>query len=105
MVRQADVWAETISEDNFRKRVAGTHGVRRTNLFGDTLADIGAVISGGIGLAPSGNINPEMAYPSMFELVHGSALDISARESPIRSRRGFRERCCSAISARATSPR
>lgn len=47
-----------------------------SNLFGDILTDIGAVVSGGMGLAPSGNINPEMEYPSMFEPVHGSAPDI-----------------------------
>lgn len=47
-----------------------------SNLFGDILTDIGAVVSGGMGLAPSGNINPTMEYPSMFEPVHGSAPDI-----------------------------
>ncbi len=47
------------------------------NLFGDILTDIAAVVSGGIGLAASGNINPTRAYPSMFEPVHGSAPDIA----------------------------
>jgi 3-isopropylmalate dehydrogenase len=47
------------------------------NLFGDILTDIAAAISGGIGLAASGNINPDRAYPSMFEPVHGSAPDIA----------------------------
>jgi tartrate dehydrogenase/decarboxylase/D-malate dehydrogenase len=47
-----------------------------SNLFGDILTDLGAAICGGLGLAPSGNINPERAYPSMFEPVHGSAPDI-----------------------------
>jgi tartrate dehydrogenase/decarboxylase / D-malate dehydrogenase len=47
-----------------------------SNLFGDILTDLGAAICGSMGLAPSGNINPENNYPSMFEPVHGSAPDI-----------------------------
>ncbi len=47
-----------------------------SNLFGDILTDLGAAICGSLGIAPSGNINPERAYPSMFEPVHGSAPDI-----------------------------
>lgn len=47
------------------------------NLFGDILTDIAAAVSGGIGLAASGNINPTGAYPSMFEPVHGPAPDIA----------------------------
>ncbi|HEX3733446.1 MAG TPA: 3-isopropylmalate dehydrogenase [Mycobacteriales bacterium] len=47
------------------------------NLFGDILTDIAAAVSGGIGLAASGNINPTGAFPSMFEPVHGSAPDIA----------------------------
>jgi tartrate dehydrogenase/decarboxylase / D-malate dehydrogenase len=50
-----------------------------SNLFGDILTDLGAAICGSMGLAPSGNINPERAYPSMFEPVHGSAPDIVGR--------------------------
>lgn len=50
-----------------------------SNLFGDILTDLGAAIAGSIGLAPSGNINPEREYPSMFEPVHGSAPDIAGR--------------------------
>lgn len=46
------------------------------NLFGDIITDVGAALQGGLGLAASGNINPEGAYPSMFEPVHGSAPDI-----------------------------
>ncbi|GAA3390936.1 3-isopropylmalate dehydrogenase [Cryptosporangium minutisporangium] len=49
------------------------------NLFGDILTDIAAAISGGIGLAASGNINPTKAFPSMFEPVHGSAPDIAGQ--------------------------
>lgn len=48
-----------------------------SNLFGDILTDLGAAISGGLGIAPSGNINPEKNYPSMFEAIHGSAPDIA----------------------------
>ncbi|GAA2464063.1 3-isopropylmalate dehydrogenase [Streptomyces macrosporus] len=47
------------------------------NLFGDILTDLAAAVSGGIGLAASGNINPTGAFPSMFEPVHGSAPDIA----------------------------
>ena len=50
------------------------------NLFGDILTDLGAAVAGGIGLAASGNINPEGAAPSMFEPVHGSAPDIAGRQ-------------------------
>jgi len=50
------------------------------NLFGDILTDLAAAISGGIGLAASGNINPEGRFPSMFEPVHGSAPDIAGRQ-------------------------
>ena len=50
------------------------------NLFGDILTDLAAAISGGIGLAASGNINPENTHPSMFEPVHGSAPDIAGKQ-------------------------
>lgn len=50
-----------------------------SNLFGDLLTDLGGVISGGLGLAPSSNLNPERRYPSMFEPVHGSAPDIASQ--------------------------
>ncbi|MFL4144956.1 isocitrate/isopropylmalate family dehydrogenase, partial [Escherichia coli] len=49
-------------------------------LFGDILTDLAAAISGGIGLAASGNINPDDAFPSMFEPVHGSAPDIAGQQ-------------------------
>ncbi|HET9648262.1 MAG TPA: 3-isopropylmalate dehydrogenase, partial [Microlunatus sp.] len=49
------------------------------NLFGDILTDLAAAVTGGIGLAASGNINPSGAYPSMFEPVHGSAPDIAGQ--------------------------
>jgi len=50
------------------------------NLFGDILTDLAAAISGGIGLAASGNINPDGRFPSMFEPVHGSAPDIAGKQ-------------------------
>lgn len=50
-----------------------------SNLFGDILSDLGSAIVGGLGIAPSGNINPEGAFPSMFEAVHGSAPDIAGK--------------------------
>ncbi|GAA1068849.1 3-isopropylmalate dehydrogenase [Kitasatospora nipponensis] len=49
------------------------------NLFGDILTDLAAAVTGGIGLAASGNINPSGAFPSMFEPVHGSAPDIAGQ--------------------------
>jgi len=49
------------------------------NLFGDIVTDLGAAIQGGMGLAASGNVNPEKEFPSMFEPVHGSAPDIAGR--------------------------
>lgn len=50
-----------------------------SNLFGDLLTDLGGVLGGGLGLAPSSNINPEREFPSMFEPVHGSAPDIAGQ--------------------------
>lgn len=50
-----------------------------SNLFGDILTDLGAAIAGGLGVAPSANLNPEKQFPSMFEPVHGSAPDIAGR--------------------------
>ncbi len=50
------------------------------NLFGDILTDLGGAVSGGIGLASSGNLNPDRTGPSMFEPVHGSAPDIAGQQ-------------------------
>ncbi|MFI5090999.1 MAG: tartrate dehydrogenase [Terriglobales bacterium] len=50
-----------------------------SNLFGDILTDLGAAISGSMGIAPSANLNPERKYPSLFQAIHGSAPDISGR--------------------------
>jgi 3-isopropylmalate dehydrogenase len=49
------------------------------NLFGDIITDLAAAVTGGIGLAASGNVNPERTTPSMFEPVHGSAPDIAGQ--------------------------
>ncbi|MBQ7363048.1 MAG: tartrate dehydrogenase [Clostridia bacterium] len=51
-----------------------------SNLFGDILTDLGAAISGGMGLAAGANLNPERKFPSMFEPIHGSAPDIAGRK-------------------------
>ena len=55
------------------------------NLFGDILTDLGGAVSGGIGFASSGNLNPARTGPSMFEPVHGSAPDIAgqAKANPV----------------------
>jgi tartrate dehydrogenase/decarboxylase/D-malate dehydrogenase len=50
-----------------------------SNLFGDILTDIGSAISGSLGVAPGGNINPDRTTPSMFEPIHGSAPDIAGQ--------------------------
>jgi tartrate dehydrogenase/decarboxylase/D-malate dehydrogenase len=50
-----------------------------SNLFGDILSDLGPACTGTIGIAPSGNIDPERRYPSVFEPVHGSAPDIAGQ--------------------------
>ena len=50
-----------------------------SNLFGDILTDLGGALQGSLGIPPSGNINPERKYPSLFEPVHGSAPDIAGK--------------------------
>jgi tartrate dehydrogenase/decarboxylase/D-malate dehydrogenase len=64
---------------NFVRRPEQFDVVVASNLFGDLLTDLGGVISGGLGLAPSTNTNPERVFPSMFEPVHGSAPDIAGQ--------------------------
>ncbi len=64
---------------DFIRRPESFDVVVGSNLFGDILTDIGAIITGSMGLAPSGNIDPERRYPSMFEPVHGSAPDIMGK--------------------------
>jgi tartrate dehydrogenase/decarboxylase/D-malate dehydrogenase len=50
-----------------------------SNLFGDILTDLGAAISGSLGLAPSANLDPQRRYPSLFQAIHGSAPDIAGK--------------------------
>jgi tartrate dehydrogenase/decarboxylase / D-malate dehydrogenase len=58
-----------------------------SNLFGDILSDLSAAVTGGMGLAPSANLDPLRRFPSMFEPVHGSAPDIAGKgvANPIAS--------------------
>ena len=90
-----DEAAETVSKDfpavNYRKYYVDALAARMithpdtvdvmvaSNLFGDILTDLGAAISGSLGIAPGANINPERRYPSMFEPIHGSAPDIAGK--------------------------
>ena len=50
-----------------------------TNLHADVLSDLAAALAGSLGIAPTGNINPERTFPSMFEPIHGSAFDIMGK--------------------------
>ena len=77
-----------IRTDQFHIDILSAHFVRHpdwfdvvvgSNLFGDILSDLGPAIAGSIGIAPSGNLNPEREFPSMFEPVHGSAPDIAGK--------------------------
>jgi tartrate dehydrogenase/decarboxylase/D-malate dehydrogenase len=61
---------------DFVRRPARFDVIVASNLFGDILTDLSASIVGGLGLAPSANLNPQRTFPSMFEPVHGSAPDI-----------------------------
>ena len=76
----ADVQADRMHVDaaamDFVRRPGRFDVVVASNLFGDILTDLSASIVGGLGLAPSANLNPQRNYPSMFEPVHGSAPDI-----------------------------
>ena len=78
----------TVTWDKFHIDILTAHFVRNpnwfdvvvgSNLFGDILSDLGPATTGTIGIAPSGNINPERTHPSMFEPVHGSAPDIAGK--------------------------
>ena len=77
-----------IEVDKFHIDILTAHFVRNpdwfdvvvgSNLFGDILSDLGPAVTGTISIAPSGNINPERDFPSMFEPVHGSAPDIAGQ--------------------------
>lgn len=63
----------------FVKDPARFQVVVTSNLFGDILTDLGAAITGGMGLAAGANLNPERKFPSMFEPIHGSAPDIAGK--------------------------
>ncbi len=64
---------------NFVRRPGSFDVVVASNLFGDILSDLSAMVTGSIGLAPSANLDPLRRYPSLFEPVHGSAPDIAGR--------------------------
>ena len=64
---------------NFVRRPQTFDVVVGSNLFGDILSDLSAIVTGSIGLAASANLDPERRFPSMFEPVHGSAPDIAGR--------------------------
>lgn len=77
-----------VHTDQFHIDILTAHFVRHpdwfdvvvgSNLFGDILSDLGPAVVGSIGMAPSGNLNPEREFPSMFEPVHGSAPDIAGK--------------------------
>src|SRR6185436_10142608 len=76
----ADVETDRLHVDaaamDFVRRPGRFDVVVASNLFGDILTDLSASIVGGLGLAPSANLNPQRTTPSMFEPVHGSAPDI-----------------------------
>lgn len=75
-----DITTESLLVDaacmDFIRRPQDFDVVVASNLFGDILTDISAIIVGSMGLAPSANINPERRFPSMFEPVHGAAFDL-----------------------------
>ena len=77
-----------VRTDQFHIDILTAHFVRHpdwfdvvvgSNLFGDILSDLGPAVVGSIGIAASGNLNPEREFPSMFEPVHGSAPDIAGK--------------------------
>jgi len=79
----SDIATESLLVDagamNFIRRPDSFDVVVASNLFGDILSDVSAILTGSIGLAPSANLDPTRRYPSMFEPVHGSAPDIAGR--------------------------
>src|SRR5947209_2505386 len=79
----ADIETDSLLVDaasmNFIRRPSTFDVVVASNLFGDILSDVSAILTGSIGLAPSANLDPTRRFPSMFEPVHGSAPDIAGR--------------------------
>jgi tartrate dehydrogenase/decarboxylase/D-malate dehydrogenase len=76
---RADQYHIDILSAHFVQRPERFDVVVASNLFGDILSDLGPAVCGTIGIAPSANLNPERAFPSLFEPVHGSAPDIAGR--------------------------
>ncbi len=78
-----DISTESLLVDaaamNFIRRPESFDVVVASNLFGDILSDISAILVGSMGLAPSANLDPSRRFPSMFEPVHGSAPDIAGK--------------------------
>jgi tartrate dehydrogenase/decarboxylase/D-malate dehydrogenase len=78
-----DIATESLLVDaaamNFVRRPQSFDVVVASNLFGDILSDLSAIVTGSIGLAASANIDPTRGFPSMFEPVHGSAPDIAGK--------------------------
>ena len=78
-----DIATESLLVDaaamNFVRRPASFDVVVASNLFGDILSDLSAIVTGSIGLAPSANLDPTRKAPSLFEPVHGSAPDIAGK--------------------------
>ncbi|MEO1020984.1 MAG: tartrate dehydrogenase [Bacteroidota bacterium] len=77
-----------VATDQFHIDILAAHFVQHpdwfdvvvaSNLFGDILSDLGPAVVGGMGIAAGANLNPEKAFPSMFEPVHGSAPDIAGK--------------------------
>jgi tartrate dehydrogenase/decarboxylase/D-malate dehydrogenase len=78
-----DITTESLLVDaaamNFVRRPASFDVVVASNLFGDILSDLSAIVTGSLGLAPSANLDPTGKNPSLFEPVHGSAPDIAGK--------------------------
>jgi len=78
-----DISTESLLVDaaamNFVRRPESFDVVVASNLFGDILSDLSAIVAGSIGLAPSANLDPSRRFPSLFEPVHGSAPDIAGK--------------------------
>ncbi len=76
---QTEKWHIDALAARFITRPETLDVVVASNLFGDILSDLGGALQGSLGLVPSGNLNPEKKYPSLFEPVHGSAPDIMGK--------------------------
>jgi tartrate dehydrogenase/decarboxylase/D-malate dehydrogenase len=76
---ETEQWLVDAMAARFVLRPETLEVVVASNLFADILSDLGSALAGSLGIAASANLNPEGAYPSMFEPVHGSAPDIAGR--------------------------